>query len=248
MTHDDAAFEADMTTVHAYVDGELAQSERAALLARANGDPALQATICRLAALKEQVRLAYQDPPLPGRARSGRPWCLTGARAATAAAAALLLGLAGGWLLHHAPVTADRLVLLDSEGRGAAPATADSPELRLVVHVASADQAKAGNVLDEVESLLEAYERDGQPLRVEVIANGEGLNLLRAGFTDHAQRIHDLSRRYSNLTFVACKNTMDRLRAAHGIEVRLVPDAEVTESGVSRVVQRQRQGWGYLQS
>lgn len=248
MTYDDEVLEADMTTVHAFVDGELDASERAALLARANSDPALQAAICRLSALKEQVRLAYRDPPQPHRAVAGKPWCLTSAWAATAAGAALLLGLAGGWLLHETPVAADRLVLLDSEGRGAAPATADSPELRLVVHVASADQAKAGDVLDEVESLLEAYRRDGRPLRVEVIANGEGLNLLRAGLTDHAQRIHDLAQRYSNLTFVACKNTMDRLRAAHGIEVRLVPDAEVTESGVSRVVQRQRQGWGYLQS
>lgn len=248
MTRDDEVLEADMTTVHAYVDGELDASERAALLARANADPALQATLCRLTALKEQVRLAYQDPPPPTRTAYRTPRCLTRAWAATAAAAALLLGLAGGWLIHEAPSAADRLVLLDSEGRGAAPATADSPELRLVVHVASADQAKAGDVLDEVESLLQAYERDGKPLRVEVIANGEGLNLLRAGFTDHAQRIHALATRYSNLTFVACKNTMDRLRAAHGIEVRLVPDAELTESGVSRVVQRQRQGWGYLQS
>ena len=248
MTYRDEALEADMTTVHAYVDGELDASERAALLASANADPALQAAICRLTALKEQVRLAFQDPPQADRAAAGKPWCLTSAWAATAAAAALLLGLGGGWLLHDTPVAADRLVLLDSEGRGAAPATADSPELRLVVHVASADQAKAGAVLDEVEGLLEAYERDGRPLRVEVIANGDGLNLLRTGFTDHAQRIHDLAHRFHNLTFVACKNTMDRLRAAHGIEVRLVPDAEVTESGVSRVVQRQRQGWGYLQS
>lgn len=248
MTRDDEAFKPDATTVHAFVDGELAQSERAALLARANVDPELQATICGLTALKEQVRLAYQNPPPPDRAATGTPWCLTSAWAATAAAAALLLGLAGGWMLHETPVAQERLVLLDSEGRGAAPATADSPELRLVVHVASADQAKAGAVLDEVESLLEAYKRDGRPLRVEVVANGEGLNLLRAGFSDYAGRIHDLAHRYDNLTFVACKNTMDRLHAAYGIEVRLVPDAEVTESGVSRVVERQREGWGYVQS
>ncbi len=54
MTRDEGGIEADMTTVHAYVDGELDASERAALLARANTDPALQATICRLTALKEQ--------------------------------------------------------------------------------------------------------------------------------------------------------------------------------------------------
>jgi hypothetical protein len=243
MTGNDTRYDTDATSVHAYVDGELAPAERAELLARAGEDLALRATLCELAALKEQVRLAYQEPPPPPAYRA--PRCLTSAWAAAVAAAALLLGLAGGWLMH-AP--AERLVLLDSGGRGAAPATADSPELRLVVHVTTADQAKAGAVLDEVESLLAAYEQDRQPLRVEVVANGDGLNLLRAGFTEHAGRIRALAQRYRNLTFVACQNTMDRLRAAHGIEVRLLPDAEVTESGVNRVVERQRAGWGYIQT
>jgi intracellular sulfur oxidation DsrE/DsrF family protein len=233
--------------LNAFVDGELAAAERAALLARAAQDPTLGEAICRLRGLKDQVRLAYEQPPQPPRRQRQRtPFCLTNTLAATLAAVALLVGLVAGWTLHEGE-PAGRFVLLDSEGRGVAPATVDSPEMRIVVHVANADQAAAGEVLDEVEALLAAYEQDGQPLRVEVIANGDGLDLLRTGLSRYEARIHTLAERYSNLTFVACKNTIDRIRAVNGIEVRLVPDAEITESGVSRVVRRQREGWAYIQ-
>lgn len=231
--------------LNAFVDDELAAAERAALLSRAAQNRALGEELCRLRALKDRVRLSYEQPPQPRR-RPRVPACLTSSFAAGLIALALLVGLVAGWTLHESG-PGSRIVLLDGDGRGAAPASLDSDEMRIVVHVARAEQAVAGEVLDEVESLLQAYERDGRPLRVEVVANGEGLNLLRTGFTHYEGRIHALAERYSNLTFVACRNTIDRIRAVDGIEVRLVPDAEVTDSGVSRVVKRQREGWAYIQ-
>jgi len=109
-----------------------------------------------------------------------------------------------------------------------------------------ADPMVAGELLDEVETMLHAYQADDRPLRVEVVSHADGLELLRQSLTVHESRIHELAEAYDNLTFVACKNTIDRLRVNHGIEVQLVPDAEVTDSGVSHVVKRQQQGWSYI--
>jgi hypothetical protein len=231
--------------VNAFVDGELAPAERAALLARAAQDRELGEELCHVRAIKDRVRLAYDRPPPPPR-RAPAPHCLARSWAVAVAVLALVVGFVAGWTLHDAQPLS-RFILLDSGGRGAAPATADSNEMRIVIHVVNEDQTLAGEILDEVESLLQAYERDGRPLRVEVVANGEGLGLLRAGFSRYEARIHALAGRYPNLAFVACKNTIDRIRAVDGIEVRLVPDAEVTDSGVSRVVKRQREGWAYIQ-
>jgi intracellular sulfur oxidation DsrE/DsrF family protein len=94
--------------------------------------------------------------------------------------------------------------------------------------------------------MLAAYQSDGRPLRVEIVGHSEGLGLLRDRLSQHKERIHRLSREYSNLTFVACQNTIDRLRVEQGIEVKLIPDAEVIDSGVSHVVKRQKQGWSYI--
>jgi intracellular sulfur oxidation DsrE/DsrF family protein len=232
--------------LNAYVDGELTSDQQAEFLEAMREDPALARAACELSALKAQVRLAYAEPPQPRRrtlVRQAGRW-----QAVAAGLSMLAVGLAGGWVLNESagPVDANRLVLLDHQGRGQAPAVAGQEETRIVFHLTNADPLVAGELLDEVEGMLRAYQQDGRPLRVEVVSHSDGLDFLRLGLTRHRDRIHELAGQFANLTFVACKNTIDRLEVENGIEVHLVPDAEVIESGVSHVVKRQRQGWSYI--
>ncbi len=180
-----------------------------------------------------------------GVAKVGASW-----QAIAAGFVLLGLGLVSGWVLHaNAPglgIQGDRFVVLDPEGRGQAPAVAEEGETRIVFHLTNPDQTLAGELLDEVEAMLAAYQSDGRPLRVEVVSHSEGLGLLRERLSQHKERIHQLAGQYANLTFVACQNTIDRLKVEHGIEVKLIPDAEVIDSGVSHVVKRQKEGWSYI--
>lgn len=233
--------------LHALVDGELSAERQAELMAIIATDPALARRVCELRHLKAQVHLAYALPAADNRQvdrqrqRSALPAIAAGLLIA------VLSGLSG-WLLHpgsQADVN-PRLVLLDQDGRGLAPAVAENGETRIVVHVTNPNMAVAADLLNEVESLLTAYEEQGKPLRLEVISNGPGLALLRESLSTQKHRIHQLAEQHPNLTFVACLNTINRLRVEKGIEVNLVPDAEVTRSGVSRVVKRQKEGWTYI--
>ena len=234
--------------LNAFVDNELTPDQQAEFLEAMRRDPELAREVCAVGRMKAQLRLAYADPPP---ARLARPHAASGNWRPVAAGVALLAaGVAGGWLMHGGTqVTGDaaqRFVVLDPAGRGQAPAQAGIEETRIVFHVTNADQAVAGELLDEVEDLLRAYAADQRPLRVEVVTHSDGLDLLRRSLTVHEERIHRLARAFDNLTFVACRNTIDRLRVEHGVEVDLIPDAEIIESGVSHVVQRQRQGWSYI--
>ena len=229
--------------LNAYVDGELAADQQAEFLDAMREDPELARAACELGQLKAQLRLAYAEPPRPRRqaiTRSMSTW-----RAVAAGASMLAVGLASGWLINE-DKPADRIVMLDPDGRGQAPAVAGAEDTRIVFHLTSADPMVAGELLDEVENMLQAYRDDGRPLRVEVVSHSDGLDLLRSSFSEYQERIHELAVGYSNLTFVACKTTMDRLKVEHGIEVQLLPDAEVIDSGVNHVVKRQRQGWSYI--
>jgi intracellular sulfur oxidation DsrE/DsrF family protein len=233
----------DELHLNAYVDGELSADQQTELLEAMRRDRQLAQRACALANLKKQVRLAYTDLPqraAPGRTRTGSRW-------ASLAAGVLLLALGGlsGWLVH-AVTQPERFVVLDPTGRGQAPATAEVDETRIVFHLNDPSQAKAGDLLDEVEHLLQAFEADGRPLRVEIVGHGDGLGLLRERLSAHKVRVRELARRYENLTFVACLNTMERLRVEQGIEVKLLPEAEVTRSGVSHLVKRRRDGWAYI--
>lgn len=230
--------------LNAYVDGELTSQESVRVLETIQQNSALAHEVCELNNLKSQLQLAYANPP--GFAgckvkRTSRRWL-------TLAASLLMLavGLLGGWLASNEGQAQDRLVVLDPEGRGQAPAPVDSEETRIVFHLTTHDQTAAGELLDDVEQMLAAYEADGLPLRVEIVSNGEGLAFLRERLSHYKKRIHYLAQRYKNLTFVACKNTIQRLEVKQGIEVEIVPEAEIIDSGVSHVVKRQKEGWSYI--
>ncbi|MDX1487832.1 MAG: hypothetical protein R3268_06515, partial [Acidiferrobacterales bacterium] len=120
-------------------------------------------------------------------------------------------------------------------------------DTRVLFHVSSTDSARMKATLDEVENVLDLYRQAGQQVRVEVLSNGPGLNLLRAATSPYPERIERMMRAYKNLTFVACQNTIDRLRREEGIQARLLPGTTVTESGVAEILRRQQQGWNYIQ-
>ncbi|MCP5416290.1 MAG: DsrE family protein [Chromatiaceae bacterium] len=238
----------DDLELNAYIDGELTPDQQAELLEAMRTDPDFARRACELSRLKAQLNLAYAAPPRAKQriAEKVNPsW-----RRFAAGFALVAFGLIGGWLLHAGvPVWIfgeSRFVVLDPSGRGQTAAVAAKNETRIVFHLTSPDQAVAGELLDEVEAMLVAYQTDGRPLRVEIVSHGEGLNLLRERLSQHKARIHALATRYSNLTFVACSNTIQRLAVENGIEVQLIPDVEVIDSGITHVVKRQREGWSYI--
>jgi len=238
----------DDLELNAFVDGELSHDQQAELLEAMRADPDLARQACELGRLKAQLRLAYMHPPEPRRqgvAKVRASW-----QTIAAGFALLALGIVSGWALHaNAPglgLHGDRFVVLDPDGRGQAPAVTADGETRIVFHVTEPDQTVASELLDDVEGMLAAYQSDGRPLRIEVVGHSDGLGLLRERLSQHKERIHQLAGQYANLTFVACQNTIDRLKVEHGIEVKLIPDVEVIDSGVSHVVRRQKEGWSYI--
>ncbi len=232
-------------TLQAWVDGEFATEDSADLLIELQADRELMKRTCDIRMLKEAVRLAYQDPPHPPAGlyqtvKESPVW-----RSVAAALVLLVAGVVMGWNLRPTD-SAQRFVLLDPTGAGQSPASAELIATRIVFHLTNPDMAVGGELLDDIEAMLQEYRQQGDTLRVEVVAHGDGLGLLRERLSLHRDRIESMADRYPNLTFVACQNTIDRLRVERGIEVVLLPDALLTESGVDHVVRRQQEGWVYI--
>lgn len=221
----------------AHIDNELDATERAAMLQRIEADPELRARACELWQLKQVLRGAY---PLPrGRDASGRRDAGT-PRWLHALAASLLMtaGVLSGWLAH------DRIDAARHDAEQIAAIRADGG--RVVLHLFSDDPARMEAALRTAEKLVETKNGDGQLLRVELLANGPGLHLLRAGGSPHAARIaalHD----HANLRLVACREAMERMRE-RGIDVTLLPGVEAAPSAESQLATRLTQGWRYIQT
>ncbi|MBI3575633.1 MAG: DsrE family protein [Gammaproteobacteria bacterium] len=127
------------------------------------------------------------------------------------------------------------------------PGPASGDVIKVLIHVNNAVAARTPEALDEIENLVRHYRDQRQNARVEVVMNGEGLNLIRVDTTRFAERIRRMQEEYDNLTFAACQNTIQRLKREHGITAKLLPGVTVIDSGVAQIMRRQQQGWAYIQ-
>lgn len=221
----------------AFVDGELDRAEWSRVAAQAQQDDSLRADLCGLRTVKDLVQGAYAPAPQQRRqATSGARW---------AAIAALCMICAGaGWLARSSwgPGSDDVEAALVS----GATLRSVSAE-RVLVHFSSPRREALATALEEIEDLLRAARRDGRRLRIEILANSGGLDLLRAGISPFPERVAMLRSAYPELTLVACNQTIERLREK-GIEARLLPGVSVAPSALDQVVRRLQSGWAYVRA
>jgi intracellular sulfur oxidation DsrE/DsrF family protein len=102
---------------------------------------------------------------------------------------------------------------LAAQPRGAAldESTGAMPGLviKVLFHLNSNDRDLIKQSLQDVESALKLYRRTGQRARIQIVANGEGLDLLRVGASPYPQTVQRMLQEYDNLQFVACQNTIE---------------------------------------
>lgn len=219
--------------ISAFVDNELTPEEKAQAYAQLTGDEGLNRQICELRKVRDIVQLAYKEPPLPERGittfAAGRKYGL-----GIAAGLALIIGGMGGWFLHSSSHTLPVAAVTQATPGAEDPA-------KVLFHVSDGNEEHLKTVLDEVENLMKFYRQTHQKARVEVITNGGGLSLVMAGVSPYADRIQRMQKEYSDLTFVACQNTIDRVQQELGLTAKLLPGVVVIDSGVAQIMRRQLQ-------
>lgn len=237
--------------LHAFVDGQLGPEEQEHIFAALKQDEGLSRKVCEIRRLHDMVRHAYAEPPeAPPRPVPRRRWRITDA---VAASVLLAVGAAAGWFANGPQqATTPALPELATYERQELDAfqtvqllSAQGMQQNVVLHITTSDANKLRYALDEVETLLSSYRARGLPIRLEVVANGEGMALLRSDVSPYPQRTQELIRKYDNLAMVACANTLRWLQD-QGVNTRLLPEVATTKSGLERVVDRLQEGWLYV--
>ena len=231
-----------MDFLNAFVDDELVEGERAQALARLESDPDFKSAVCELRTQKELVRGAYADIHLSRQApprRASPIW-----RQALAAGLLLALGLGGGWLardMTQPSMHMDRLAGLPTGYQPVALVDRVDPD-KIILHLDSNEPDRLSAVLTLADKLLE---QRGKDARLAIVVNSYGLNLLRQDISPYKEAIQRMSRNHSNLAFVACGQTVARLKR-EGVDVELIPEAEMATSAISEILNRMGQGWVYV--
>jgi uncharacterized protein len=117
---------------------------------------------------------------------------------------------------------------------------------RLAVQVDVNDPAIMNLALNNVSNVAQHYSEMGQKVEIEVVAFGPGLHMLRDDTSPVKERIRSMSEAMPSLTFSACENTRDNMTRVEGKEIPLISQAQVTRSGVVRLLELQERGWSYL--
>lgn len=127
----------------------------------------------------------------------------------------------------------------------AAPAVAEEA-IRIAFHIDENDPKRMNLVLNNARNVKKHYDSEGRGTRIEIVAYGPGLHMLRADTSPVKDRISAMALEMDGLTFAACGNTMAKMEETSGKPVPLVDEAGVVPSGVVRLVELQMDGWAYI--
>lgn len=224
--------------LNAFLDGELESEERSCLFNEAERSADLDQRLCQQRKLKELVQHAYRDVPAPKRLLTGRRTRTGLVGMAMAASFLLVLGVTTGMFVRGyfepAPQTGGHAAATNLQGVAAME--------NYILHVISGEPEQMKLALQKIEELLSAAGPDN-PRQVEVVANEQGLNLLRSDITPFSKEISALAN--EQVIFYACSKAVQRLEEK-GIEVKLVPEAMPGYTALDRVVIRMKDGWQYI--
>ena len=223
--------------INAFIDHQITNEDRLELLSQIKQDDTLAKRICEMKQLKELTRHAFADiPAAHARVEQARPAFPRLAAAIAIFSVGLLLGIAGIYSNQQTLPTN----LLSSAS------AIQQAQTRVLIHLTSADPEAALNTLQSLQQLLEQYRHNQQQVMVEVVANGDAVRLLSSSSPAIAVRIAELSSEFDNLSFAACKNSIDQMKVTRGLIIELLPQVKLIDSGVVQVIQRQRDGWTYI--
>jgi hypothetical protein len=103
-------------------------------------------------------------------------------------------------------------------------------------------------VLNNTKNVMEYYRNKHEPVEIEIVAYGPGLNMLRDDTSPVKDRIKEMAAASgpAKLVFSACNNTKQAMEKREGHAITIIPQAGIVPSGAVRVVQLQEDGYSYL--
>ncbi len=229
--------------LNAFVDDELDKAERERVFELLEQDPLLAQRLCELTHMKELVRAARPHPD-----ESTLHNNLHIRRSYVQGYAAMLLMMVSVGLMVYFFNPSSFHPAIDQTVRAVVDQHAHAAEIKVVMQITRNDATSFSRLLDQAEMLVKLSTQMDKPVRVEIVAYGKGLSLLREGGSPYAQRIQQLHRQYDNVLFVACQETLDKQLQKGSMNVRLLPGVVIVHSGAGEVKLRRSQGWTLMKA
>ncbi|WP_139307799.1 DsrE family protein [Methylobacterium sp. 275MFSha3.1] len=117
---------------------------------------------------------------------------------------------------------------------------------RIVYHVSSNDQPMMQRALGTADNAFKHYRSRGETARIEIVANGGGVHMMRSDTTPVGPMLQYMRSTYPDLVLTACGITRTIMETNEARTVPLLEGVGVVTAGIVRAVELQEEGYAYV--
>ena len=117
---------------------------------------------------------------------------------------------------------------------------------KLAIHVNKNEPKLFHEILTNVENLERHYRALNEEIVFEIVAYGGGIQMLFSETSPVEDRIEYMTLSIENIAFTACGNTLDAMEKSSGKKPMLIDGVEIVQTGITRLIQLQEEGYSYL--
>jgi intracellular sulfur oxidation DsrE/DsrF family protein len=224
------------------LDAEEMEEIRQALL----DDKELRERVCQLKAVRELVAYAYTDVPKSRHSDDARSSSMMWR--SMAAYMVLAVGVLLGWMTYEYSPTAINAVSADNAFQYVANyVKPDEKERRIVLHIDSGDIGIVNAALKEADHLVTTYRKANIPMKLDVVTNKGGINILREDMSPYIGTIRKMITE-DGVTFYACQRSVEKAHKKEGANIDLINGVKADKTAREIIPERISRGWVYIKA
>ena len=229
----------DEIMISAFVDNQVDVDTRVAIVKSMDEDDELRDQVYQIRRAKDLIKLSYASSK-PSEFRDKKftkPFHRQCMMRIAAALSAVAIGLSAGLVgYNYGQNTMTGATLAE---------LAQEENQRIILHIDASDPKQFESTLAYTEKFLNQHKNNGKA-QIEVVANAGGIDLLRADFP-MSKKVARIMDEHDNITFIACTNAINRLRA-QGINPAMVKDVKTETAALTHIIERLNSGWAYIKA
>ncbi len=231
-----------------FIDKQLDNEEMDAIHQALLENKDLRERVCQLKAVRELVAYAYSEVPASRYQYSHKKSPYSIYARAIAATVLLIAGVLLGWSTYQFSPNAVNTVSAENTFKYVANRVAvDDVQRKIVLHIDSGDLRVMNAALNEVDYLLASYNKAKHPMKLDIVTNKAGINLLRANVSPYIDRLQKMSDDYK-VSFFACQQSITKAMKKEGVEIILMPGVISNKTAKELIPKRIENGWVYIKA
>jgi intracellular sulfur oxidation DsrE/DsrF family protein len=231
-----------------FIDGQLDIDEMNAIREALLEDKSLRERVCQLKAVRELVGYAYSEVPPSRYESAAQKKSVSNYARAIAASVTLVIGVVLGWSTYEYSPNAISAVSAENTFQYVSNQVAvDHAQRKIILHIDSGDLQVVNAALNEADHLLATYRKANTPMKLDVITNKSGINMLRPDVSPYVKRIQKMIDE-DGVSFFACERSVAKAHKQEGVEIVLMPGVKADKTARELIPERLENGWVYIKA